>query len=294
MKKFISLILCVAILLPIVTACSSDNVGGAPSGETSLDVLKNVSDEELLAYNYIEFTSELWQIGVESDEAGLVYVADSFYGFAGANTCSMRYAVDCLLELKGSPPNEDERLRNWDIIAAIGWASPFPYFFEGVVLDARGDSAGAAECYSKAALNPNFLESMEDFKTIKDLDANALKALKTALDELEDNILESVGEWRFIFIPRDENNFDVDYLREKALACLEAEDEDLFGAYDYYYAALRLNPLDGDSYAHLVIVSLYMNVGEMVADYLGAGLAVDPENVRLNYLQDIVKEASSQ
>ena len=272
-----------------VGASSGSKGNSNAGGDVKVEVPKNASNEEKLAYNYIEFTMEFWQKGMEYDEAGLSYVADSFFAMAAANTCSMRYAIDCILELKGSPPANDERLRDWEAIAALGWASPFPYFFEGVVLEAKGDGGGANECYRKAALNPNFLEGMENFKTIKDLDEKALKSLKATLEELEDKIFETTVYEQFIFIPRDENNFSVDYLREKAMACLEAETEDLVGAYDYYLAAVLANPFDGDSYAQLAVVCLYLDKGDLFAGCINAGLAVNPKNERLGFLQDLMR-----
>ena len=269
------------------------SVATTQTGSTLITVPKNASAEEKLAYSYIEYAAEIYGQAIES-EVSFPYCADAFYAVAAVNVNAMRYAVDCLLELKGISPEEDGRLRDWDTIAALGWISPFPYFFEGVVLDAKGDSSSAAECYRKAALNPNFTDDIENYKTIKDLDEKALKSLKTVLEEQEDKIYEATYGFSFVFIPRDENNFDIEYLRGKAIACLRAEEVDLFGALDYYLAALQINPFDGDNYANLAIVSLFMEDSDMYSLYIDEGLAIDPDNVRLKFIQDPSEEANGR
>jgi len=263
------------------------------NGDIRINVPTNASEEEKLAYAFIELNAGTYQIGLEFDVMGKRCCADSIFAMVLTNVSSMRYAVDSLLEMKGTTPAEDGRLRDWDSIAAMSWTSPFPYLFEGAILEANGDNAGAAECYRKAALNPNLLEDGEQFKDIAGLDKNALERLKTVLEELEDTITAYYGH-RFINIPRDEKNFDVEYLRQKAMECLEREEEDLLGALSYYQAALQNNPFDGDNYANLVGVCMYIGDGEILANYLIDGLSVDPENVRLAYLLNMMKEAIEQ
>ena len=294
----VAVVALVVALIVALSGKSGGNGGGvnasSGSGDVQVNVPKDATDEEKLAYNYIETAAEFFKNAAESDKVGLPHCADGACSVAAVSVCSMRYAVDCLLEMKGVAPAEDGRLRDWDAIAALGWVSPFPYFFEGVVLEAKGDSAGAAECYRKAALNPNFLEGMESNKTIKNLDEKALKGLQATLEELEDKIFAAAYGPCSVNIPRDENNFSVDYLRKKAQACLEAEEEDLFGAYEYFSAALQINPLDGDNYANAAIVALYMDDGDMFLGYLNEGLMVDPNNARLKFLQNTMKEATGR
>jgi len=296
MKKIvlIALILCLLFTAGCKNNDSSDTKTGADDGDAStltmVSAPPNASEEEKLAYLYADAGANLYQIGMMFMDMGMRRCAESTFALALTNVSSMRYAVDCLLEMKGEGPHDDIRLRDWDMIAALGWASPFPYFFEGVIHEAQGEGAAAAECYRKASLNPNLLEDGEQFKVIADLDENALKSLQTSLEELEDTIIDIYG-LRYSNIPRDENNFNTDFLREKAMECLEADEEDLLGALGYYLAALQTNPFDGDNYANIIVVCIFICDGEMAAGYLSDGLLADPENVRLAYLQDMVKEA---
>ena len=72
--------------------------------------------------------------------------ADYAYGLAAASVSSMRYCIDCLLYLAGEGDTlEDvvgERPGNWDEIAAMNYASPYPYFFEGLVYNYQGKNRG--------------------------------------------------------------------------------------------------------------------------------------------------------
>ena len=290
-KRNSAMILAVVFLLTVtLTACN----GSKPDAGFKINVPKSASNEEKLAYNYIEVAAEIYQLGVGYSELGMPAFADNAFSMSGATVSAMRYAVDCLLDMKGSAPAEDGRLRDWDMIAALGWASPYPYFFEGVILEAGGDSAGAEECYRKAALNPNFIEGMDDFKTLAGLDEKALNGLKTTLEEIEDRIFEATNGPQFISIPRDENNFSVEFMREKGMALLEVGNENLQAALPYYQNAVRLNPKDGDNYVNLAIVYLYMDDGESMADCIRDGMDADPDNERLAFLTDKMKEVRGQ
>ena len=270
------------------------------TGSTLITVPKNASAEEKLAYSYIETAAEFYEAATEM-EFLFPYCADSFYAIAAVDVCSMRYAVDCLLEIKGTSPAEDDRLRDWDDIAALGWVSSFPYFFEGVVLEARGDTAGASECYRKARLNPYYAEEDEGLKAIKNLDEKALNGLKATLEEIEDMIFEATGGSNLIAIERNENNFDISYLRKKAAECMTSQEaeaeggEEAVGAIDacaYYIAALYADPLDGDNYADLAEWYLRFYGSEMAESFLEAGMSVDPTNTRLASLDKEIKEAT--
>jgi len=286
-------VLVVALVIALVVTKGFGLLGkqGETGGGTAITVPKDASDEEKLAYSYIELAVEFYE-GAAKIEPGFPYCADSFYSIAAVEVCAMRYAVDCLLELKGTPPAVDGRLRDWDEIAALGWISPSPYFFEGIVLEARGDNAGASECYRKAALNPNYTAEYEVLKAIKSFDDKALNSLKTVLEETEDKIFEATYGPRIVFIERNENNFDLSYLRKKAAEHMASQDA--ADAYAYYLAALYIDPLDGNCYADLAELGLQYFGAEMADTHLKAGLLVDPTNTRLALLTKEIEEAPKQ
>ena len=275
--------------------------GGVSSGDNDIINIKipaNASEEEKLVYNYIEYSTSYYE-GAVAIQYIYPYCADSFYSMAAVNVCAIRYAVDCLLEIKGVPPAEDGRLRDWDEIATLGWRSPFPWFFEGVVLEARGDTARASECYRKAMLNPDYLKEDEGLKILINLDEKALNDLKVMLEGIEDKIYKATDHSPLmIAIERNEYNFDISYLRGMAneyMALHETDENDVSGAmdaYGYYLAALYNDPLDGDSYADLV--EWWLRVcgnDETTTVYLDAGMSVDSTNTRLTSLAKEIKEA---
>ena len=163
---------------------------GPADNENSIDISvpKDASDEELVAYLFIENVISIFDMGHEYANDGLTLVAGLPYGTAAASVSAMRYAVDCLLEIKGAPPAEDGRLSDWDEIAALGWASPYPYFFEGIVINAKEGIEAATPCYEKACRNPAMTEDDAYLIYIISLDADQLQRLRTALTEAEDEI----------------------------------------------------------------------------------------------------------
>jgi len=259
-----------------------------------VNVPENTTAEETKAYEYIGIAVEFYQLGMDFNEVGGRYFADSAFALAAAYISSMRYAAECLLEVNGTNLAQDNKLRDWDEIAALCWASPYAWFFEGIVLEAQGNSSEAAECYRKAALNPGFTEDMEDWKAIKDFDTDMLRALLVELERWEDTIFEVTFGPRFIYIPRDENNFDVEFLNQKALESLDEDENDILGPLGYFLAALQINPLDGDSYANIAVMYMFMEDGVRVNETINSGLIADPDNERLKLLQETYKEALSQ
>lgn len=119
------------------------------------------------------------EIGDKYRELGYLLQADFEYGLAAASVSSMRLYVDWLIHLKdgGAAPGsgaEDEsaggRLTDWDAIAALNYASPYPWFFESLALKAQGKEAEANECYEKACANPRFIAALgEELSVIADM-----------------------------------------------------------------------------------------------------------------------------
>ena len=251
----------------------------------TLNIPPDASDEEMTAYEFMQDMIGVCEIGWLTYEIGLDRTAHSFYCTAASSISSMRYAVDCLL---GLTP-EEYRPDDWDYIASLSWASPAAWFFEGVVHEAQGRRGEAAECYRKAALNPDYYTNADELKTIKDLDADALNELRAALMDLEDQMFEKY-EPMGIVIPRHENNFDTSYLKERAQERLD-DDDDVYGALGYFHAALHVNPLDGANYAGPVFAYLYLGDTENSIKYLNEGLFIDPDNEGLNVLLEAMKEA---
>ena len=280
---------------------SGDNFG------TLANMPENASDEEMIAYMYIEYVISVFDMGHEFADDGLMIAAECPYGIAAASISSMRYAVDCLLELNGVAPPDDGRLYDWDEIAALGWVSPYPYIFEGVVLTAKDEKDAAVSCFEKAGLNPAISEDDHLLLFIINLDTGQLQTLRAALTEAESKIFAAYTP-NPAAIPRSEYNFNVAYLLEQGAKALETTEagetddtedtedtEDAVGpdvalALQYYRAALSLEPFDGTIYASLAALCMDIGEAEAAIGWLNEGLYVDPENEVLNKLFEAMKE----
>ncbi len=287
LKRVLNAILTIATVLGLLLSAS---------GCTAFHALKKISKEENIAYSYIDSMIAIFEKGHEFAEAGLMIAADYPYGTAAASISAMRYGVDCLLEAKGEALPQDDRLSNWDEIAALGWASPYPYLFEGIVLEAVGDSDAALSCYTKAALNPALSQDDDNLRYILLLDVPKLEALRTALAEAEDNIF-AVYTPMPAAIPRSEHNFSPLYLRDQCRVALEISDTetgepapDYDMALQYTHGALALEPFNGDNYAVLAAVYLAMEQPSVAIHWLNEGLFIEPENEMLTTLATSIEE----
>lgn len=175
---------------------------------------------------YINGFSSMYEQGNEYKELGLQLQADYSYRWAAASTSSMRYCIDCLLYLEGEGDTlEDvvgDRPGNWDEIAAMNFASPYPYFFEGVVYNSKGKNEDAKRCYEKALVNPKF--SAENDKSLLILDVltvSELKSAKKKLMAIEDKIYKVYSPVKSTY-PRTHLNYSDKYLRTLAKECLTA------------------------------------------------------------------------
>ena len=259
----------------------------------------NASAEEKIAYSYIEAVVSMCEKGQEFTKARLTTAAELPYGTAAASICAMRYAVDCLLKIKGIDAPKDDRLCDWDEIASLGWASPYPYLFEGIVTEAGGNKADAMSLYKKAASNSAISEGDAYLGYIMNMPAEKLQTLRTVLTEMEDKIYAASNPMPAA-IPRHERNFDPKYLREQAVKTLnipapdeQAETEtgspDTALAMQYYRAAISLEPFNGNNYAALAVLCIEQGDAQSAIGWLNGGLFIDPENKALNSLLQAMK-----
>ena len=285
-------VLVVALVIALVVTKGFGLLGkqGETGGGTAITVPKDASDEELAAYAFIDGMLSLYESGLESIKTGPDVTVEYFCGTAAASICSMRYAVDLLMESKGGVPAQDGRLNDWDMIAALGWASPYPYLFEGVVHEAQGDMNAAKSCYEKSALNPKLGKESAYLRLMAGMDVKQLQGLRAALTELEDKIF-AVCTKADMAVPRSEYNFSAAYLRAEGRKALKADANARYAALSYYLAALRVDPYDGDTYAGAVMLYIDLKAPEEAALWLETGLLLAPENATLKTLYNTIKGA---
>jgi len=250
---------------------------------------------EVVADAFADSLSAVFDQGVEFEADGLVEVAEYMYGTAAAGTSAMRYAVDNLIAQRDGTALEavvGDRLGDWDQIAALGYASAYPYLFQGFVADAQGHADEAAALYAKALLNPRLLEHSEYLKSVTQLDSAALGRVKAKLTALEDKIF-AVYAPPGLGIPRDERNFNDAWLRLQAQDKLKQTADDYDGALAFYRAAVAVNPYNGDNYAGCATMYLFKGDAGAALHYINDGLIVDSSNAPLVTMLDSVKKVLS-
>ena len=249
-------------------------------------------DTVKIAEAYIDGFSKLYERGNEYTDSGLQLQAEYSYGWAAASVSSMRYCVDCLLYLKGEGKSLDEvvgeRMGDWDRIASLNYAVPYPWYFEGLIYNTQGKNAAAQSCYEKALLNPAFSpEHDEALSVLHIMTVNELKSIKVKLTELEDKIYTDYKPEHTGY-PREELGFSDSYLRTLARESLLNDPTDYRGALRHYEAALRVNPFEGDNFVGCALMHLYLGEMDETYFYVNEGLFVDPEHEGLNNIAAIL------
>lgn len=177
----------------------------------------------------------------------------------------------------------------WDQIAAQSPSSPYPYFFEAVLFDYRGEKEKAAEYYANALLNPNSPEKPWDFRFLVDLSQKELNALSKRLKEKEELLRQS-------FVPeislrkRDFHSWDDTYLCSLAIDTLKADSTAVGAAFGLYEAALKANPFEPACFIGCAYLSAKMGNGRQAAYYINEGLLIDPGHEGLNMLLKAYKK----
>lgn len=253
-----------------------------------------VSDTAKIADAYINGFTKLYEQGDDYTEMGLQIQADYAYGWAAASVSAMRYCVDCLLYLKGEGQSLEEvvggRMGDWDKIASMNYASPYPWYFEGLVYNTQDKNDAAQSCYEKALLNPAFsAEHDEALSVLHVMPVKELKCVKDKLTELEDTIF-AVYEPEHIAYPREELGFSDSYLRTLARESLAKNPTDYRGALRHYEAAIKVNPFEGDNFVGCALMHLYLKETDKAFFYVNEGLFVDPEHEGLNKIAAILNE----
>lgn len=282
MKKAVVLLLLVSLCAGILAGCGQQKPSPAMQ----------------IADTYIDGFRKFYELGNEYTQQGLQIQARYAYGWAAASVSSMRRCVDCLLTAKGGKPvsdsSSDELPPDWDTIAAMNYASPYPWFFQGLADQAEGRTNEAEACYENALVNPAFdSEYGKALFVLGAMPAGELKTLQKKLTGLEDQIF-AVYTPEPADIPWDARSFDDVYLCLRARETLQADETNYRGALRYYQAAVAVNPFDGDNFAGCALMCLYLNDSDRTFYYVNEGLYVDPNHEGLNRLAGLLNQEEAQ
>jgi hypothetical protein len=247
------------------------------------------SDKKDNSNDYAAFTkamSDMRDAGTTLTEQGLDFQAQSLYAFSGASLSSLRYALEYILWLRGEGESiedvtKDSRYVGWDEIAAVCYASPYPYYFEGLLYQIQGENDKAKPCYMAALMNPAYPEDGVDFYYLKNMEVSDLYKLRDELREQEKAVYDLYAP-RPVRIERDEYCFYPEYLRAKSSEALERGDNAV--ALAFAKAALLCDSFDELNYRNAVLCAVAAEDLRAAAEYLDARLLVYPEDEGLKEL----------
>ena len=248
---------------------------------------------------YTEFKEAMFEIkrmGDDYTENGMKLQAQHYYSMAGSSVSAMRLAVDHILDMKGESKYLDDVAdaedtnvtakpiyKDWESIAAISPASPYPYYFEGLIYHIQGNESKAKEAYKNALINPLFSENSAAFYYLNELSIEELSKMRDDLAVIESG-LYAIFSPRPYGLERHPMNFNDEYLRAKAKDVLEKEPNEYTEALRYYTAALRVNPFDAKNYASCALISIFNNDVDAAITCVNEGLWVDENNKELNQI----------
>lgn len=280
MKKTRALILIIITMLAF-SAC------GSTAGDT--DTVENTSYDD-----FIEAMTQIKGYGDITSAMELPVHSAYYYSMAGAGAGSLRFAVEYILWLKGEGESFDaftsgSPYTGWDTIAELNYASPYPYYFEGLLLEIQGESGD--DCYANSVLTPLFPEEGLNFGYLKNTGVEELYDLRNRLLALEGEIYE-VYTPDITGFTRDWKNCDSAYLRSLS--------EEALGAGDYAAAletariALRGDPFDSVNWNNAMACALFAGEWEEMGAYLDEGLTVFPDDENLLAMKQAITDASGE
>lgn len=239
---------------------------------------------------------EIKKMGDDYAKNDMKLQAQHYYGIAGSSVSAMRFAVDHILDMKGESKYlkdiadaEDTNVtakpayKDWESIAAISPASPYPYYFEGLIYHIQGNESKAKEAYQNAMINPLFSENSAAFYYLSELGIDELFTIRDELYTIESDIY-AIFTPRPYGLERHPMNFNDEYLRAKAKDVLEKEPNEYTEALRYYTAALRVNPFEAKNYACCALISIFNNDVDAAITCVNEGLWVDENNKELNQI----------
>ena len=295
-RRIVSVLLAL-VLSAVLCACDLSSLLPTKEASSAAESLNEELAGDGTSYaDFMQIMAEIKGFGDRAAEQGLPVHSEYYYSFAGASVSALRYAAEYILWLKGEGDTlasftAGSRYSGWSTIAAVNYASPYPSYFEGLLLEIQGKYEESLEPFAAASVMPLFPEEGLDFYYLKKMSVPALYELRDRLRELEDQIYGAYSpvlsgeEW-------DRRYFDAEYL-----IGLSGE-QILAGDYDraLWFAgqALKADPFDKRSWQNAAACAFYAEDMEQMGAYVDEGLAVFPDDESLQMLRrgmlDAVKE----
>lgn len=283
-KKITSLLLILLFVFAALAACTP--------GEEPADAASDALSEK----EFFKLIEQSEKYGKRFDDLLMEETSAYFYGFAGASASAMRFAVERLLWLKGEGEDFDSltagsRYTNWDEIAEICYASPYPYYFEGLIYELQGKTEEAAKAYLNASVMGNYPEKGLDFRYLRDMSVTDLYALRDKLRGCEDGIYEKYRPVLYGY-ERTPYNFSADYLCADAMELLDAGKygEALIPA----IYAVRIRPKTAEFWICAITAASYADEAYKATKLLEEALRYFPDHEGLNALASSFKDVNNE
>lgn len=219
-----------------------------------------------------------------------------FYGMAGTAVSSLRLAVERILWLKGEGENfaslsEGSRYTDWDTIAEICYASPYPYYFEGLICEIQGETEKASELYQYASIMANFPNEGLNFYFLRDMSIEDLYKLRDELREAENSLYTEYYPVLYGY-ERSVYNCMPEYLLADAIEKLEKEQyRDAYIAARY---AVRGNPKNEDFWMVAVVAAMSTDEPYLAVSFLDEGLKYFPDGKKLDILRKSINDMADE
>jgi len=285
-KKIIALALTL-LLAAALSACDLGSLFGGPTVET-------IKDDPLVgdgtSYSeFIKIMDEIRQYGDRAAELGLPVNSEYYYSYAGASVSAFRYAVEYILWLKGEGGSfadymAESRYAGWELIAEINYSSPYPSYFEGLLLEIQGKYDESIAPFAAASIMPMFPEEGLDFYYLKKMSVDALYEVRDVLRQLEERIYTNYApvltgrEW-------DKYMFDAEYLMGLSANSVKASEYE--AALYTAQQALKVDPADVRVWQNAAACAIYAEQLELAGGYVDEGLTVFPEDEELLRLKQM-------
>ena len=282
--RITALILIFLLALPALFGCFSDD-----NGQTE-------KTDALSETEFFKIIDQSFAYGKKFDKLLMDETAAYFFGFAGCSVSAMRFAAERILWLRGEGDDFDSltagsRYTNWDEIAEICYASPYPYYFEGLLYEIQGDNENAAKAYVSAAVMGNYPDKGLDFRYMRTMDIKDLYALRDKLRGYEDSIY---GEYRPVLYgyERTPYNFSAEYLCADATELLDA------GKYEEALVpaiyAVRIKPKMAESWICAITAASYADQAYTATKLLEEALRYFPDHEGLNALASSFADVNNE
>lgn len=318
LKKIVPLLLVLSLLLSGCSNTDSPKPDSSPSEQNKSDSESSGGNTPGTSDGVIPSGPASYPSspeGAVSDTRSLITFADScksegdrfsnlmmdetaayFYGMSGTALSSLRLTAERILWLKGEGENfaslaDGSRYTDWDTIAEICYASPYPYYFEGLIYDVQGETDKASELYGYASIMPNFPEEGLNFYFLRDMSITDLYTLR---DELRVKENELYSEYFPVLYGYERTVYNgvSEYLLADAIEKLEAgQYRDAFISARY---AVRQNPRSEDYWTVAVVAAMSADEPYLAVSFLDEGLKHFPDSEKLDILKKSINDMAAE